>query len=202
MTTATRNVALIAAGAILFCVGVVRRWDVAQPRAPGRITLDKAEETAQVKIARALSAAPDDVAKSAKVVDKDASGKVIVLREGTNDFTCMPGNPKVVGQPPMCMDAASRQWFADFSAHSQSRRMPRRGLLTCWPERRNAATPTLRQDKQGDYRRTALDDHVAVRSKGHRFANDAQADGCVHHVVWVTLRTFARDGTTVTMSGG
>ncbi len=117
MKTAIRNVGLIATGVILFCVGIVRRWDVAQPRTASQVTSDEAEETVQVKMARALSAAPDDIAKGAKVVDKDVSGKVIVLREGTNDFTCMPGNLKVVGQPPMCLDAASRQWFADFSAH-------------------------------------------------------------------------------------
>jgi len=74
-------------------------------------------ETTQAKIARALSAAPPAVAKSAKVVDTDAQGKVTVLREGDNGFTCMPGNPKVIGDPPMCADAASMQWAADFRAH-------------------------------------------------------------------------------------
>jgi hypothetical protein len=29
----------------------------------------------------------------------------------------MPGNPNVVSDPPMCADAASMQWAADFSAH-------------------------------------------------------------------------------------
>jgi hypothetical protein len=42
---------------------------------------------------------------------------MIVLREGNNGFTCMPGNVKVVGEPPMCVDAASLQWFADAKAH-------------------------------------------------------------------------------------
>jgi hypothetical protein len=74
-------------------------------------------ETTEAKIARALSAAPADVAQSARVVDNDAQGKMIVLREGTNGFTCMPGNPKVIGDPPMCSDAASMQWAADFKAH-------------------------------------------------------------------------------------
>jgi len=26
-------------------------------------------------------------------VDTDAQGKMVVLREGNNGFTCMPGNP-------------------------------------------------------------------------------------------------------------
>ena len=76
-----------------------------------------AAETTQTKIARAVSAGPADVAKSAKIIDKDAHGNIIVLREGNNGFTCMPGNPKAVGDPPMCADTVAMQWFADFSAH-------------------------------------------------------------------------------------
>jgi hypothetical protein len=71
----------------------------------------------QTKISRALSAAPPEVANSARIVDTDAHGGIVVLREGTNGFTCMPGNPNVVGEPAMCADAASLQWFADFKAH-------------------------------------------------------------------------------------
>jgi hypothetical protein len=76
-----------------------------------------AGETTQAKIARAMSAGPTDVAKSARIIDTDAHGNIVVLREGNNGFTCMPGNPKAVGDPPMCADAAAMQWSADFKAH-------------------------------------------------------------------------------------
>jgi hypothetical protein len=74
-------------------------------------------DTAQAKIARAMSAGPAEIANSARIVDTDAQGNTVVLRAGNNGFTCMPGNPKVIGDPPMCMDAASQQWFADAKAH-------------------------------------------------------------------------------------
>ena len=77
----------------------------------------KAGDTTQEKIARAMSAGPDDISKSARIVDTDAQGNRVILREGSNTFTCMPGNPNVVGEPPMCMDAASMQWASDFRAH-------------------------------------------------------------------------------------
>jgi hypothetical protein len=64
-----------------------------------------------------MSAGPTEVAKAPRIVDTDAKGKMIVLREGNNGFTCMPGNLKVVGEPPMCVDAPSMQWFADARAH-------------------------------------------------------------------------------------
>lgn len=77
----------------------------------------KGGDTPHQKIARAMSAGPDDISASARIVDKDAQGRTVILREGSNGFTCMPGNPNVISDPPMCADAASMQWAADFSAH-------------------------------------------------------------------------------------
>ena len=75
--------------------------------------LAQTAETAQDKIKRALSAAPPDIAKAAKVVDFDDQGKMTVLREGTNGFTCFPGHPNVIGDDAMCADAPSMQWMGD-----------------------------------------------------------------------------------------
>ena len=74
-------------------------------------------ESKETRIARAISAGPEEVARGARVVDTDGNGRTVVLREGTNGFTCMPGNLSVIGDPPMCADAASMQWAADFTAH-------------------------------------------------------------------------------------
>jgi hypothetical protein len=68
-------------------------------------------------VPRRMSAGPTGVAKSARIIDTDAHSNIVVLREGNNGFTCMPGNPKAVGDPPMCADAAAMQWSADFKAH-------------------------------------------------------------------------------------
>jgi hypothetical protein len=76
-----------------------------------------ASVSTQVQIDRALSAGPAEITKGAKVVGTDAKGNAVTLRDGNNGFTCMPGNPSVIGQPAMCMDAASMQWTADFEAH-------------------------------------------------------------------------------------
>jgi hypothetical protein len=80
-------------------------------------SLAHASETMQAKIKRALSAAPPNVAKAAKVVDMDGQGKITVLREGTNGFTCFPGHPGVVGDVAMCADAPSMQWVSDLMSH-------------------------------------------------------------------------------------
>ncbi|WP_446744424.1 hypothetical protein [Silvibacterium acidisoli] len=73
--------------------------------------------SAQQKIALALSAGPTNVAKDATVVEPDGRGGMRVLRQGTNDFTCMPGDPSRVGMPPMCMDKVAVQWNKDFDEH-------------------------------------------------------------------------------------
>jgi hypothetical protein len=75
------------------------------------------QESTQTKMDRALSAGPPEIAAAATVAEIDDQGKMKILRPGTNDFTCMPGNPKVIGDPPMCADAASMEWAADLKAH-------------------------------------------------------------------------------------
>jgi hypothetical protein len=74
-------------------------------------------ESNETQIARALSAAPPDIAKDATVAEMDSKGNMTILRDGTNDFTCMPGDPKGIGQPAMCQDKASMQWSDDFRNH-------------------------------------------------------------------------------------
>src|ERR1700730_883721 len=107
---------VIAAVALLLMIGV-RLVSRAESKTSHNGVSAKADDTAQEKMARAMSAGPDNISKSARIIDTDAQGNNVTLREGNNGFTCMPGNPNVVGDPPMCADAASMQWASDFSAH-------------------------------------------------------------------------------------
>jgi hypothetical protein len=76
-----------------------------------------AGEPAEVQMARAIAAGPRHVTDSARIVGADAQGKRVVLREGSNGFTCQSGNPKVLGRPASCSNEAARQWSADMAAH-------------------------------------------------------------------------------------
>jgi hypothetical protein len=71
----------------------------------------------QAKIARALSAGPANVIDHATVAEPDGHGGLKILRPGTNDFTCLPGDPKEVGKPALCADKAAMQWNKDFGEH-------------------------------------------------------------------------------------
>jgi len=81
------------------------------------MTMKPSTLNTQQKIALALSAGPSDVAKDATVVEPDGHGGTHVVRQGTNGFTCMPGDPNGIGMPPMCMDKVAVQWNKDFDAH-------------------------------------------------------------------------------------
>lgn len=86
-------------------------------------------ETKEVKIKRALSAAPASVAASAKVVDVNAMGNMTVLREGTNGFTCIAGHPGIVGDDPVCADAAGMQWMTDLMEHKPNPTNTKPGII-------------------------------------------------------------------------
>ena len=117
MNLSKRNLAFLAVAAATILVTGMNFRTAAKAKMPVQNSPTDASDTTQAKIARAMSAGPTDFARSARIVDTDAQGNMVVLREGSNGFTCMPGNPKVIGEPPKCADAASMQWAADFKAH-------------------------------------------------------------------------------------
>ena len=116
MNRMTRRIGLLTLSAGVLLVNGPNPRGTAHAQTAEHNSATDSGENAQAKIARAMSAGPAEVAKSARIVDTNEHGTV-VLREGNNGFTCMPGNPRVVGDPPMCADAAAMQWSADFKAH-------------------------------------------------------------------------------------
>jgi hypothetical protein len=55
-------------------------------------------DSKEMKIARAMEAAPDAIANNATIVDNDGT----VLRQGTNGWKCLPAS--AAGSHPMCND--------------------------------------------------------------------------------------------------
>jgi hypothetical protein len=61
-------------------------------------------------IKSAMSAAPEAIAKGARIIDVGSDGKIRVVRQGTNQFTCMADNPNTPGPDPMCADRNAMEW--------------------------------------------------------------------------------------------
>lgn len=82
--------------------------------------------TDEQKIAEAMSAAPDSIARNAAIMDwpQTEGGEFRQLRAGTNDWACFPTMPNVpasAGRAPMCLDPVFQEWGA---AHA-AKRAPR-----------------------------------------------------------------------------
>jgi hypothetical protein len=62
-------------------------------RFPGAAETTPANQSSSIERGDSLPiyARPANIANAARTVDTGAQGKMVVLREGNNDFTCMPG---------------------------------------------------------------------------------------------------------------
>jgi hypothetical protein len=73
-----------------------------------------------VKIARAMRSGPPEITRDATVAEMDHNGNATeVLRKGTNEWICTPGDENRIGDPPMCVDQLGMQWFKDALAGQQ-----------------------------------------------------------------------------------
>lgn len=52
----------------------------------------------------------------ATVADMDRECRLTVLRPGSNDWVCVPGNQNIVGWADMCIDPMGMVWLKDLLA--------------------------------------------------------------------------------------
>ena len=84
---------------------------------PGKdVPTSQEERVLAAKIARAMLSGPHSITKDATVAEMGADGNLIVLRQGTNDWVCFPGNENEIGNVPMCADPMGMQWMMDIRA--------------------------------------------------------------------------------------
>jgi hypothetical protein len=84
-----------------------------------------AEAIKSEKIRRATLAGPSCVTSEATVAEMARSGDLTVLRPGTNDWVCVPGEQNVIGAVDMCLDPMGMVWMKDLMA-----RKPKPGNTT------------------------------------------------------------------------
>ena len=97
--------------------------------------------TKAVKIARAIRAGPLEITRNATVAELDHHGNPTnVLRAGSNEWICVPGDENQVGDPPMCVDQLGLQWFKDAHAGKPAPTNSAPGLCYMLSARRSTAT--------------------------------------------------------------
>ena len=87
------------------------------------------DEILEAKIRRALLSGPDSVTSEATVAEMDAQGKMTVLRPGTNQWVCVPGNENIIGQADMCADPMGMRWMLDIAARKPKPTNTEPGLI-------------------------------------------------------------------------
>jgi hypothetical protein len=87
------------------------------------------DEIVKAKIRRALLSGPDCITNEATVAEMDAHGKMTVLRPGTNQWVCVPGNENIVGQADMCADPMGMRWMMDAMAQKPKPSNTEPGLI-------------------------------------------------------------------------
>lgn len=78
-------------------------------------TMSDAQKAAAIR--SAVAAAPRSIGEHATVVAPGDSGKMTVLREGTNGWTCFPDDREHSGA--MCADSAGMQWGSALMSHAE-----------------------------------------------------------------------------------
>ena len=68
------------------------------------------------KIRRAMLAGPACISSEATVAEMDQHGQLTVLRAGTNDWVCVPGDQNIIGAVDMCLDPMGLVWMQDLMA--------------------------------------------------------------------------------------
>ena len=111
----TLNAALLLALVVgTVAVGLARSGSVAgQDAASPAVGQDAA-----AKIENAMTAAPASVAAKATILDNelDANGKFVLLREGSNGWSCFPDAPATPSDDPQCLDQTWLDWLYAFMA--------------------------------------------------------------------------------------
>jgi hypothetical protein len=63
-----------------------------------------------------MLAGPSIVTAEATVAEMDRQGNLTVLRHGTNEWVCVPGDQNIVGKVDMALDPMGMVWFKDLLA--------------------------------------------------------------------------------------
>jgi len=108
---------VLALGLLLALVqgaGAQSQPPAAAPKAaePKKAEAKPAGKSKDAKIQSAMSAAPRGISKDATILDypEKEGGEPVVLRKGTNEWTCFPDDSTTPSADPMCLDKNSMQW--------------------------------------------------------------------------------------------
>jgi hypothetical protein len=102
---------LVSLAAVLLCCG-------AASSATAQSQKHKPRTDAEL-IANAMSAAPTAISHNAAIIAMDGD-KIRTLRQGKNEYTCVPDDPGSPGNDPMCLDHNAMLWLQAWMDHKDA----------------------------------------------------------------------------------
>jgi hypothetical protein len=112
-----QNVALLVVVAGALALGLARSVP----------TAGQDDADTQAMIESAMSAGPSSLSADATILDYtlDDAGKFVVLREGSNGWSCYPDYPTSPGNDPQCLDQTWLDWmYAYFAGEEPEVKVP------------------------------------------------------------------------------
>jgi hypothetical protein len=159
---------------------------------PGKeVPASQQERVLAAKIARAMLSGPREITKDATVAEMGADGNLIVLRQGTNDWVCFPGDENEIGNVPMCADPMGLQWMMDVRSKKPkpTNRTPGLIYMLCGATQHSYRPVRSNQSSYPDW--SPLDDYLALRCQTLWVAQYREGRGRVGDVRWHSLRLSA-----------
>jgi hypothetical protein len=136
----------------------------------------------------ALSAAPEAVAKDATVVAMDHDGKMRTLRQGTGQWTCMPGHADPANPDPMCGDQNAMEWGMAWMNHQEppANKVGFMYMLRGDGGASNTDPYATKEEPGNNWIKTGA--HVMIVGSGAKmldgYPRDAKADPTKPYVMW------------------
>jgi hypothetical protein len=135
-----------------------------------------------------LSAAPEAVAKDATVVAMDHDGKMRKLRQGTGQWTCMPGHADPANPDPMCGDQNAMEWGMAWMNHKEppANKVGFMYMLRGDGGASNTDPYSTKEEPGNNWIKTGA--HVMIVGSGAKmldgYPRDAKADPTKPYVMW------------------
>jgi hypothetical protein len=135
-----------------------------------------------------LSAAPETIAKDATILAMDHDGKMRTLREGTGQWTCMPGHADPANPDPMCGDKNAMEWASAWMNHKEppANKVGFMYMLRGDGGASNTDPYATKEEPGNNWIKTGA--HVMIVGSGAKmldgYPRDAKADPTRPYVMW------------------
>jgi hypothetical protein len=136
----------------------------------------------------AISAAPEAVTKDATIIVVGSDGKTRTLRQGSGQWTCMPGHADPANPDPMCGDKNAMEWAAAWMSHKepQPNKVGFMYMLRGDGGASNTDPYATKEEPGNDWIKTGA--HVMIVGSGAKmldgYPRDPKADPTKPYVMW------------------